>query len=260
MSLRIIAGMCLLALSGLAFLGILDVREYYIPYFLATILALASSLCFMSALSEAKRSVAAVPTMHISSRVLTVLAIVFGAICFAGGLYAYGAYQNDVQLKEGVADLDQHDYVRAYQTFQKLAERGDSVAQANIGDLYSFGLGVKQDTSEALKWYHRAANQGNLYVSKLFAESYEAGTLGLPKDIVQAYVWKSITVRMFNDSWDTGRPTQSFLDDQRRDFARLESKMTPEEILQAKVMANKWSLKKEHFFYCSSRNCSTLGW
>ena len=41
------------------------------------------------------------------------------------------------------------------------AERGDAAAQVQLGDAYDTGTGVKRDVAEAIKWYRKAAEQGN---------------------------------------------------------------------------------------------------
>ncbi|SVD41693.1 uncharacterized protein METZ01_LOCUS394547, partial [marine metagenome] len=41
------------------------------------------------------------------------------------------------------------------------AGQGDLVAQVALGDLYAEGDGVPQDETEALRWYRRAAEQGD---------------------------------------------------------------------------------------------------
>jgi TPR repeat protein len=42
-----------------------------------------------------------------------------------------------------------------------LAETGDAAAQFRLGSMYHHGKGVPQDDAEAVKWYHKAAVQGN---------------------------------------------------------------------------------------------------
>ena len=46
------------------------------------------------------------------------------------------------------------------ETRQK-AKSGDAAAQANLGYLYDTGEGVPKDSTEALTWYRKAADQGN---------------------------------------------------------------------------------------------------
>ena len=48
-----------------------------------------------------------------------------------------------------------------YLKFTKKAEAGDAYAQFNLGLCYFGGLGVGKDEKEAVKWYTKAAQQGN---------------------------------------------------------------------------------------------------
>jgi len=41
------------------------------------------------------------------------------------------------------------------------ANKGNSAAQNNIGVMYEKGLGVPKNNVKALKWYRKAAEQGN---------------------------------------------------------------------------------------------------
>ena len=43
---------------------------------------------------------------------------------------------------------------------RKAAEQGDAATQFSLGQMYSFGRGVPQDSTEAVKWYRQAAEQG----------------------------------------------------------------------------------------------------
>ena len=53
------------------------------------------------------------------------------------------------------------DYSEAVKWYRKAAEQGDAEAQNNLGQMYRNGYGVSKDYSEAIKWYRKAARQGN---------------------------------------------------------------------------------------------------
>ena len=53
------------------------------------------------------------------------------------------------------------DLSEAVKWFRKAAEQGDASAQEGLGDCYRNGLGVPRDLSEAVKWYRKAARQGD---------------------------------------------------------------------------------------------------
>jgi TPR repeat protein len=54
------------------------------------------------------------------------------------------------------------DYVKAVELFRKAAEQGDSYALYNLGWCYESGLGVSKDRQQAMAWYSKAADKGNL--------------------------------------------------------------------------------------------------
>ena len=47
--------------------------------------------------------------------------------------------------------------------YRRSAERGDSVGQLNLGDMYSWGAGVPRDRVEACFWLSLVAAQGNAW-------------------------------------------------------------------------------------------------
>ena len=53
------------------------------------------------------------------------------------------------------------DYKEALKWYRKAAKQGDASAQYALGLMYGVGQGVAQDYKEALKWYRLAAEQGN---------------------------------------------------------------------------------------------------
>ena len=48
----------------------------------------------------------------------------------------------------------------AVKWFRKAAEQGNPQAQYTLGMMYQKGRGVAQNQSEAQKWYQKAAGQG----------------------------------------------------------------------------------------------------
>ncbi len=66
---------------------------------------------------------------------------------------------------QGLAAYDGGDYRTAFEEWRALAEagaaeQGEAVAQQNLGDLLSRGLGVGRDLVSAYVWLSRAAEQG----------------------------------------------------------------------------------------------------
>jgi uncharacterized protein len=52
---------------------------------------------------------------------------------------------------------------RAYswEISRQAAEQGDAAAQVALGFRYERGQGVTRDEAEAVRWYHKAAEQGD---------------------------------------------------------------------------------------------------
>ncbi|MGX3013232.1 tetratricopeptide repeat protein, partial [Ursidibacter sp. B-7004-1] len=54
--------------------------------------------------------------------------------------------------------------------------------------MYDNGQGVKQDDHQAVKWFQKAAEQGNAKAQFLLGASYGLGK-GVPQDMVKAKMW-----------------------------------------------------------------------
>ena len=52
------------------------------------------------------------------------------------------------------------DHTEAVRWWRKAADRGNAPAMNNLGIMYEEGLGVKQDSAEARQWYQKAAAKG----------------------------------------------------------------------------------------------------
>lgn len=52
------------------------------------------------------------------------------------------------------------DVETAVKWFTRAAEQGNAKAQLNLGSMYGVGLGVPQDDKSAVKWWMLAAEQG----------------------------------------------------------------------------------------------------
>ena len=79
------------------------------------------------------------------------------------------------------------DYKEAAKWFQLAADQGDAGAQANLGAMYTKGQGVVRDYKEAVKWLQRAADQGNALGLMNLGVMYANGT-GVPGDYPEAAI------------------------------------------------------------------------
>tara|TARA_Y100000588_G_C14178902_1_gene892682 strand:+ start:113 stop:343 length:231 start_codon:yes stop_codon:yes gene_type:complete len=73
---------------------------------------------------------------------------------------------------------------------------------------YYLGQGVPQDHKEAVKWYRKAAEQGDADAHYHLGNPYKIGA-GVPEDYIHAYAWFNIAAVMKikgkkrNQSWLT---------------------------------------------------------
>jgi tetratricopeptide (TPR) repeat protein len=94
--------------------------------------------------------------------------------------------------RAGVARIEKassaKDWIDAAATFQKAAELGNADAAENLGMIYFFGFGVRQDDAEAVKWYRNAAEQGQVNGQYHLGWMYQRGR-GVPKNLGEAVKW-----------------------------------------------------------------------
>ena len=111
----------------------------------------------------------------------------------------------------------------AVKWFRKAAEQGNLEGQFNLGIAYYHGFGVKKDLTEAVTWFRKAAEQGYGDAQYILAAAYQNGIGGMPKDIVQADLWLGLAEAQGNK-------------DAARERISLESTMTDADITQAKLL------------------------
>lgn len=128
------------------------------------------------------------------------LAVLFAVLVFLPSLAHAG--MTDAEVKEFMQD-------------KELAEKGDRVAQFNMGINYANGLGVAKDLVQAVFWYRKAAEQGDAEAQFNLGYSYDNGE-GVPKDEIEAYAYYNLA----------GITHQSA----RKNLAILEKKMSRDEI------------------------------
>jgi S1-C subfamily serine protease len=92
--------------------------------------------------------------------------------------------------------------------------------------MYDKGRGVPQDDAEAVRWYRKAAQQGNSTGQALLGTMLEDGR-GIPRDYVQAYMWYNLAA--------AGGANQAA---HWRDG--LERKMTAQQIAEAQQRTAAW--------------------
>ena len=85
----------------------------------------------------------------------------------------------------GLTAMKDKKYAVALDEFTPLAKRGHSKAQYQLGLLYRFGWGVKQDLVQAIHWYKRAADMGHAVASNNAGHMYRVG-LGVKRNYKEA--------------------------------------------------------------------------
>jgi len=91
-------------------------------------------------------------------------------------------------------------------------------------------MGVTQDYPEAVRWFRKAASQGEAFAQSKLGIMYTKG-LGVTQDYVQAHMW-------FNLAAAQGKTTT------RENREILAKKMTPTQIAEAQRLAREWKPKR----------------
>lgn len=82
------------------------------------------------------------------------------------------------------------DAKEAIKWFRKAAQQGDADGQCYLGNMYEEGDGVPRDYAEAVKWYRKAADQGNTTGQCELGGMYFMGR-GVSQNYVEAMKWYS---------------------------------------------------------------------
>jgi hypothetical protein len=111
------------------------------------------------------------------------------------------------------------------------------VAQRFLGLRYYRGRGVKQDYAEALRWYRKAADQGDADAQfSLGFEHYEGRKVA--KDNVAALMWMILASRGVGGG--EPRESQEVIAHFRQ---KVSGDMTSQQIAEAERRAGEWKLK-----------------
>ena len=135
-------------------------------------------------------------------------------------------------LDEGIEAYTIGDFPKALAEFQALADQGNVEGQYFLGLFYHNAFGVKRDQAEAAKWFLKAAQQGDARSQYYAGIMYAAGQ-GVAKDLPMADMWLTLSA---------ANPKSSYRDSlyTREEISKIEKKMTPEQIAQAKELAKNW--------------------
>ena len=120
------------------------------------------------------------------------------------------------------------DYAEAVRWYRKAAEQGEATAQTNLGFMCQRGLGVPQDYAEAVRWYRKAAEQGEATAQFNLGLMCQRGE-GVPQDYVQAHMRLNLAASRASDQ-------RNYAD--QRDL--LAGKMTAQQVAEAQRLAREW--------------------
>ncbi|PHR95728.1 MAG: hypothetical protein COA78_29610, partial [Blastopirellula sp.] len=76
----------------------------------------------------------------------------------------------------------------AMPTLRSLAEEGEPVAESQYAVMFDYGLGVKKDSKEALKWYMRSASKNYAHAQRCVGMMYQR-ELGVQLNDTEAVKW-----------------------------------------------------------------------
>jgi TPR repeat protein len=152
------------------------------------------------------------------------------------------AQQGDVRAQFNLATIYyngrgvRQDHAEAAKWFREAADQGDMQAQRHLGFMYANGQGVARDDREAVRWYGRAAEQGDADAQVNLGVMYSAAR-GTSQNYVLAHKWFSLAAERYPVS-DRLKRQQAM-----KNSEVLESKMTPEQLAEARRLARVWQPK-----------------
>ena len=126
------------------------------------------------------------------------------------------------------------DYGTAMKLLMPFAQRGDPVAETDVGMMYYGGLGVPLDRAEGVKWFMSSAKHGTPGGEVDMGIAYATGE-GIRQDRLQAYMWFSLAA-------DQGSASGVRYRD------RITTELKPDEVQRAQDMAN--TCRNSNFKIC----------
>ena len=87
------------------------------------------------------------------------------------------------------------DYVEAVKWFRKAADQGDADSQCKLGICYE----CEQNYEEAIKWFRKAAEQNFDDAQRCLGDCYERGN-GVARNLGEAYKWYNLAAAQGNEA------------------------------------------------------------
>ena len=133
--------------------------------------------------------------------------------CAALALFLGLAASAMADVEQGVEAWKQGDFRAALEQFRPAAEQGDARAQFYLAEAFNLGRGTVQDYAEALKWYVKAADGGNIDAQDKLCTAYFFGENIIRKD-------EALAVKMCAGAAQAGRVYAAFLAGYLYDFGK----------------------------------------
>jgi TPR repeat protein len=123
------------------------------------------------------------------------------------------------------------DLTKAFEWFNKAANRGLPESKHNLGLMYANGYGVKKDIAKAYTWFHKAALLGNVKSMATLA-TFHIDEINDKKNLVLAHIWFDLA----------GKHGLEGAHEYRDNIAQS---LPQEYINKAQEVANNWSIGQE---------------
>ncbi len=135
----------------------------------------------------------------------------------------------------------QQDYAEAVRWYRKAAIQGNGMAQMALGMMYFEGQGVTRSYETAFTWLKPAAEQGEPLAQVSLGTMYEAGDV-VPRDFIQAYMWFSLAADSISDTHERSVAGPREVATMARQL--IAERMASDQIAEAQKMAREWRPKK----------------
>jgi hypothetical protein len=96
--------------------------------------------------------------------------------------------QVDLGVKYDRGEGVRQNHTEAVRWYRNAAEQGNAQGQYNLGLMYRQGIGTPQDNAEALRWFRKAAEQGHSWAQSWLGDMYRDG-IGVPQNFTEAARW-----------------------------------------------------------------------
>lgn len=179
----------------------------------------------------------------------------FLSACNKGEKYMIENDVDSTEMKINIANAYYlaDDFERAFLLYREAANIGDLFAQYMLAEMYFNGEGVQQNYETAIYWYKKSVdiNSDHPYPPEQalvqLGNCYKDG-IGVEKNLVLSYAYYKIAqkIGLSDGTWV----------DYNDILSRLDGKMSKEELLEAKHIAEKYILKFIDFFGIASRKAS----